>query len=140
MYPALSSIWSNGCVVRAMHSILSAKIRSITAVGKMLRPVYRQGSLTELIQTPHWDFLSLSAYHAWFDALPAEVRERIEGYWGKAEKSPWVIQRDDGVTGFVIPRLKLDRLVILPQPPRGEIAGDDEKKLFHDTSIPLDYK
>ncbi|WP_396957151.1 cobaltochelatase subunit CobN [Nitrosomonas sp.] len=105
----------------------------------MLRPVYRQGSLTELIQTPHWDFLSLSAYHAWFDALPAEVRERIEGYWGKAEKSPWVIQRDDGVTGFVIPRLKLDRLVILPQPPRGEIAGDDEKKLFHDTSIPVNH-
>lgn len=111
----------------------------IAAVGKMLRPVYRKGSLSELMQTPHWDFLPLSAYNEWFAALPEAVRERIDAHWGQAEKSPWVVQREDGVTGFVIPRLKLGRLVMLPQPPRGEIADEGEEKLFHDTKIPVNH-
>lgn len=111
----------------------------IAAVGKMLQPVYRKNSLPELMQTPHWDFLPLTAYREWFSTLPEEVRERIDVYWGKAEKSPWVIQREDGTTGFVIPRLKLGRLAVLPQPPRGEIADENEEKLFHDTKIPVNH-
>lgn len=113
--------------------------RIIAAVGQMLRPVYRKGSLSELMQTSHWDFLPLSTYNAWFTTLPETVRKRIDAYWGQPEKSPWVVQREDGITGFVIPRLKLGRLVVLPQPPRGEIADEEEEKLFHDTKIPVNH-
>lgn len=112
----------------------------IAAVGEMLRPVYRKDSLPDLMQTPYWDFLPLTDYLEWFATLPAAVREQIDAYWGEAKKSPWVAQREDGTTGFVIPRLKLGQLVVLPQPPRGEIAIENtEEKLFHDTKIPTNH-
>jgi len=44
------------------------------------------------------------------------------------------------VRGFVIPRMKLGNLVMMPQPARAEMADDEtEKKLFHDTKAPLNH-
>lgn len=111
----------------------------IDAVAQMLRPAYRHGGLPELMRTPHWDFLSLAAYKRWYATLPAAVRADVEKRWGPPEKSAW-IARKDGVAGFVIPRLKLGKLVVMPQPSRGEMAhSDEEKKLFHDTKQPLNH-
>ena len=120
----------------AFDAVKEAQI--IAAVGQMLRPVYRKGALPELMRTPHWDFIPLDAYQRWYSTLPGSVRAPIEKFWGQPEKSPW-IARSTGTTGFVIPRMKLGHLVVLPQPPRGEIADDNEKKLFHDTKLPLNH-
>jgi cobaltochelatase CobN len=111
----------------------------IDAVGRMLRPVYRKNSLPELMQTPHWDFLPLVTYNKWFATLPTEVREQINTYWGEAKKSRWIVQHEDGTTGFIIPRLKLGRLVVLPQPPRGGTADESEEKLLHDIKVPTNH-
>ncbi len=112
----------------------------IAAVATMLRPAYRPGTLGELMQTPHWDFLPLAAYERWFQGLPIEVRQRITAFWGAPENSPWMA-RHQGQAGFVIPRMKLGQLVVLPQPMRSETAAShhDEKKLFHDTQAPLNH-
>ncbi len=111
----------------------------IAAVGQMLRPAYRKGGLPDLMRTAHWDFLPLASYKRWYATLPASVRTDIEKRWGGPEKSAW-IARKDGVAGFVIPRLKLGKLVVMPQPSRGEMAhSDDEKKMFHDTKLPLNH-
>ena len=110
----------------------------IDAVGVMLRPVYRKGALPELMKSAHWDFLPLDVYRRWYGSLPATKRAEIDRHWGAPEKSPW-IARHEGRSGFVIPRLKLGRLVVLPQMPRGEIADDSEKKLFHDTKLPVNH-
>lgn len=111
----------------------------IAAVGQMLRPAYRKGGLPELMRTAHWDFLPLASYKRWYATLPASVRTDIEKRWGGPEKSAW-IARKDGVAGFVIPRLKLGKLVVMPQPSRGEMAhSEDEKKMFHDTKLPLNH-
>ncbi len=112
----------------------------IAAVGTMLRPAYRPGTLGELMKTPHWDFLPLAAYERWLQGLPAEVRQRIKAFWGEPMQSAWVV-RHQGQAGFVIPRMKLGRLVVLPQPMRSETAAGhhDEKKLFHDTKVPLNH-
>lgn len=111
----------------------------IDAVAQMLRPNYRRTGLADLMKTPHWDFLPLAAYRAWYATLPGEVRERIDGHWGPPQKSAFFTRRD-GVPGFVVPRLKLGRLVVMPQTQRGEsMAVEDEKKLFHDTQVPLNH-
>jgi cobaltochelatase CobN len=69
----------------------------------------------------------------------AAVRQRIDAHWGAPEKSHF-FARKAGVPGFVIPRMKLGRLVVMPQPQRGEAATmDEEKKLFHDTKVPLNH-
>lgn len=112
----------------------------IAAVGQMLRPGYRPGTLPELMKTAHWDFLPLADYQRWFATLPPEVRQAVNKFWGPADKSYWIAQKN-GVTGFVIPRMKLGKLVVLPQPMRSESAAGhhDEKKLFHDTKVPLNH-
>ena len=112
----------------------------ITAVGQMLRPAYRPGTLAELMRTAHWDFLPLADYQRWFATLPPEVRQAVNRFWGPAEQSAW-IAHPQGVSGFVIPRLQLGNLVVLPQPMRSESAAGhhDEKKLFHDTKVPLNH-
>lgn len=111
----------------------------IETVGQMLRPAYRKGALPGLMQTPHWDFLPLAAYKQWYAGLPESVQKEVEGYWGQPEKSPWLAWKG-GVYGFVIPRMKLGNLVVMPQPSRAEQSShDDEKKLFHDTKVPLSH-
>jgi cobaltochelatase CobN len=111
----------------------------IAAVAQMLRPTYRKTGLADLMKTPHWDFLPLAAYQRWYATLPAAVRQRIDAHWGAPEKSHF-FARKAGVPGFVIPRLQLGRLVVMPQPQRGEAATlDEEKKLFHDTKVPLNH-
>lgn len=112
----------------------------VDAAAQMLQPSYRPGSLPALMKTPHWDFLPLAQYERWYAALPAQVRKRIDDSWGPPAASPW-IARHDGVRGFVVPRMKLGRLVVLPQPMRSETAAGphDEKKLFHDTKTPLNH-
>src|SRR3990167_988282 len=112
----------------------------IATVATLLRPSYRPGTLGELMKTPHWDFLPLASYERWLQGLPAEVRQRITAFWGEPTKSAWVV-RHQGQAGFVIPRMKLGQLVVLPQPMRSETAvgHHDEKKLFHDTKVPLNH-
>lgn len=112
----------------------------IATVATLLRPSYRPGTLGELMKTPHWDFLPLASYERWLQGLPAEVRQRITAFWGEPTKSAWVV-RHQGQAGFVIPRMKLGQLVVLPQPMRSETAAGhhDEKKLFHDTKVPLNH-
>ncbi|MCD6679200.1 MAG: cobaltochelatase subunit CobN [Burkholderiaceae bacterium] len=111
----------------------------IDASAAMLRPAYRPGSLDSLTKTPYWAFLPLDDYERWFATLPANVRARIGEAWGSPERSAWIAERD-GVRGFVIPRLDLGALVVLPQPMRAETAaGGDEKKLFHDTKMPPNH-
>lgn len=113
--------------------------RMIATVGKMLRPAYRKGGLVELMQTPHWDFLPLAEYKRWYSTLPETVRRDVEKSWGAPESSASIATKN-GVKGFVIPRMKLGNLVVMPQPSRGEMASDEkEKKLFHDTKMPLGH-
>src|SRR5690606_10434736 len=123
------------------YAVDSARERElIAAAAAMLQPAYRAGTLPALTRTPHWDFLPLDDYRRWFATLPDSVRRKVIESWGEPEQSHWIARRD-GVSGFVIPRMKLGRLVVMPQPMRSESAAGhhDEKKLFHDTKIPLNH-
>jgi cobaltochelatase CobN len=111
----------------------------IAAVAQMLRPRYRDEGLDELLASGHADRLPLERYLAWYEQLPAAVRERIEGQWGVPGNSGWLVQDASGPS-FVIPRLQLGNLVVMPQPARGErSAGADEKDMFHDTTLPVSH-
>ncbi|OHX36883.1 hypothetical protein BJL95_19465, partial [Methylomonas sp. LWB] len=116
----------------------AAEQEIIDAVGNMLRPVYRPGTLNELMAGPNWDFVSLERYKAWYATLPEHVRHEVEGSFGQPEDSKWLASKD-GVAGFVILRMQRGNLVLMPQPPRGEISDEREKKLFHDTKMPLNH-
>jgi len=110
----------------------------IDAVATMLRPAYRQNSLPELMQTEMWDFMPLATYQAWFKTLPQKVQYEMNQHWGDAKQNHWVVEYQ-GQTGFVIPRLKLGNLIVMPQPNRGGSTAEQDKDLFHDTKKPMNH-
>lgn len=78
--------------------------------------------------------LPLDEYQRWFAGLPPEVQSRIDTRWGKAEQSLMLVD-NGGKPAFVIPAIRSGKILLLPQPPRGE-GGKDEKSLYHDTGTP----
>lgn len=110
----------------------------IPALQRLLRPYYRDNALGQLIGDGLADTLPVSKYRAWFERLPQEVRASVTARWGEPEKGSMVIKQGDQAS-FVIPRLNLGQLTLLPQPPRGEMRDDGEKALYHDTKSPANH-
>jgi len=110
----------------------------IDAVATMLRPAYRQNAITELMKTKMWDFMPLATYQAWFKQLPQSIQDDMNDNWGKAESNHWIVDYQ-GQKGFVIPRLKLGNLIVMPQPNRGGSTVEQDKDLFHDTKKPMNH-
>lgn len=103
----------------------------IERLQRLLAPSYRDGLLDALVDDDLAALLPLSRYRAWLAALPAATRDALLRQWGQPEASEWVIERD-GQRWFVIPRLHLGALDILPQPTRASRHDQGkEKMLYH---------
>ena len=124
----------------------------ITAkVQATLGAFYKPELLADLPRQGLADVLPLSSYLAWFRGLPKETQRRIEDYWGPPEKSIMIRPiaqaantRDKPQAGFVIPRLLLGNLVIMPQPLRHEITASTaaelrKARIGHRSSVPLSH-
>ncbi len=110
----------------------------IDNAARLLAPFYREGRLDALLADNLAAALPLADYLAWFDGLPAHVRERINKHWGPPENDPMLVGAGEA-RSFAIPRLQLGNLVIMPQPPRGRIDEPPEKAIYHDTKVPLTH-
>lgn len=90
---------------------------------RLLKPFYRPGQVTQeldaLLREDLAELLPLSTYRQWLSSLPAARRDAWIASMGQPEDSVMTVRRN-GERYFVIPRLKLGQVVILPQPPRGE--------------------
>jgi cobaltochelatase CobN len=62
--------------------------------------------------------------------LPKDTQDALQRRWGDPQSSEWVIQRD-AQAWFVIPRLHLGALDILPQPTRASRKDQDKEKLLY---------
>ena len=80
------------------------------------------------------DTLPLVDYLKWFRALPNDTQARIEAYWGAPKQAD-----------FIIPRLLLGNVVVMPQPLRYEITASNntleqrKKKIGHRSAVPLSH-
>ncbi len=78
-------------------------------------------------------------YRAWLASLPQATQDALRKSWGEPEKSPWVLQQN-GQAYFVIPRLQLGQVTVLPQPGRSGMAPGSqdarakEKEIYHSTT------
>jgi len=73
--------------------------------------------------------LPVAEYLAWYETLPASLRESIEGKWGPPPGDRFVAGED-----FVIAGLELGNVVVAIQPPRG--YGEDPVGIYHDPELP----
>jgi cobaltochelatase CobN len=106
------------------HEALTADLQ------RLLAPFYRDGELDGLLRDNLAALLPVADYRAWLATLPDDVRTGLLTRWGEPEQSRMVITRD-GQPQFVIPRLQLGNIAILPQSPRGEKWDEQEKTLYH---------
>jgi len=116
----------------AGYDVPPAVEQDLIAAGQaMLGGLYRPETLDDLAARGLAERLPLAEYQAWLKTLPEATHQAITRRWGWPEDSPAL--RGDA---FLIPRLMLGKLAILPQPPR----GGDPAKSYHDAATPPDHR
>lgn len=118
----------------------------ISQLQPLLQAYYGTTGLQQLLDNDQAAALPLHDYQAWFDTLPSAVQARIVRHWGSPETSQYIVSHR-GQRVFVIPRLQLGKLSVLPQPPRTEMAratvgagaGAGDKAFSHKTDVPLSH-
>ena len=113
----------------------------IESAGKLLRPYYRGEDVEQLIAQDLAEYMSLTTYLNWFNALPETVTKPIVERWGKPEDSGMLRQAKVGegtIPAFVIPRMNLGNMIVMPQGVRGESA-QEHANLYHSTKTPINH-
>ncbi|SMB21094.1 putative Cobaltochelatase [Sterolibacterium denitrificans] len=107
-----------------------------------LAPYYSKNVAADvpaLVKNGYAALWPVAAYRRWYDRLPHEVRAGIEKYWGAPEKSHMTVMHQ-GQRHFVIPRVALGNVIVLPQPRRNESENSQgDAQLYHDTKVPVTH-
>lgn len=109
----------------------------IDNIGKILRPHYSKQGLEALMDQNLSDYLPVKDYTDWLNTLPIKIKDNIISHWGDPVQHPYV-RTVNGEPAFIIPQMKLGNLIIMPQPSRSDDA-DKHKKLYHNTSAPINH-
>ncbi|MFK3983501.1 cobaltochelatase subunit CobN [Micromonospora sp. NPDC050397] len=75
-----------------------------------------------------------SRYRAWYDTLPAELREGMERHWGPPPGELFVDTSRDSEGEIVLAALRAGNTVVMVQPPRG--FGENPVAIYHDPDLP----
>ncbi|MFH5927091.1 cobaltochelatase subunit CobN [Roseomonas xinghualingensis] len=110
---------------------VAEETRIIEAGQAMLGGLYRPEALDGLLRDGLADTIPVQRYRAWLDTLPQARRDAMLERWG-APEADRAVREIDGERRFVIPRLALGNLAILPQPPRSGSPGEG----YHDAALP----
>ncbi|WP_134055785.1 cobaltochelatase subunit CobN [Rheinheimera aquimaris] len=112
--------------------------QAIDTLGQLIQGLHQPTLLPQLAQQNLAASLPLSQYLQWYNALPQDVRQRIEARWGVPEQSPYLSGTADQQV-FLIPRWQNGNIFMLPQPPRGMPEADQERSLYHDLRLPVNH-
>lgn len=92
------------------------------AAQTMMEAVYRPERLADLPVKGLAESIPVARYRHWLDTLPPNRRVELIARWGDPDQDPFVTQVA-GEAHFVIPRLALGKLIVMPQLPRSGRAG-----------------
>lgn len=106
----------------------TAEAELIRAAQAMLGGLHRPDTLASLLDQGLAATIPVGRYRAWLATLPAHRRSELVARWGAPEDDASV-REIGGEKQFVIPRLQIGKLTIMPQPPRGERPGAS----YHDS-------
>jgi len=109
----------------------------IDHVKKVTTPYYK--GIKEVPLSEFNELMPFEVYERWFNALPERVKQSINKAWGAPEDNPLVMTKE-GKRYFLIPRMKLGNIYVMPQPSRGNPGSDkDESMLYHDVKSPVSH-
>ena len=110
----------------------------IAGLQPLVRAYYPGADLRGLLRDDRAAAFPLADYRRWFATLPRAVQDRVIGRWGPPESSAFQVEwRGEPV--FVIPRLQIGKLSVLPQPPREETLRAGRSAFAHHSKTPLSH-
>ncbi len=112
----------------------------IKQIKKLIKPYYRvdnDQALRDLLKEDLAEKIPVADYKQWLTTFPQSQQDWIQETWGDPEDNYLTI-KDDGQWYFIIPRLKLGNIIVMPQPNRGS-RRDREKDISHDKKVPLHH-
>ncbi|MBW4656652.1 MAG: cobaltochelatase subunit CobN [Kaiparowitsia implicata GSE-PSE-MK54-09C] len=122
-------------LAKAGYDVAAADETSLTATAQaMLGAVYHPERATALLAEGLAVKLPLASYRTWFESLPVSRQFEIASHWGEPEEHA-ALREIDGEKVFVLPRLKLGNLEIMPQLPRDGVPGGH----YHDGKLAPDH-
>ncbi|MFT3803890.1 MAG: cobaltochelatase subunit CobN [Burkholderiaceae bacterium] len=93
------------------------------------------GALAELVGGGKAVLLPLATYRRWLAEQPASLREAIDRVWGKPEDAKAMLWKDrTGAAYFVLPVLRMGKVLLAPQPMRG--WGIDIRRAYDVHELP----
>lgn len=112
--------------------------RWISGLQPLLGAYYPGADLHALLASGQAAALPLAVYQHYFDQLPGEVQRRMTAHWGAPAQSRYVVDWQ-GEPVFVVPRLQVGHLAVLPQPPREETLHRGQNPFMHKSKAPLSH-
>lgn len=107
----------------------------IDRLQALLSGYYHPERLDALLAQGLADTLPVADYTRWLDTLPANRRDELRRQWGDPADHP-AVRRIQGKALFVLPRLRMGNLLLMPQPPR---AGEVGQATHDMASVPSHY-
>lgn len=119
---------------QAGYDVAPVTDKAMVEAGQaILGGLYRTIPLEKLLECDLAAALPVADYRQWLEALSPAKRHHFS-HAGVPE-SHWAVRDVAGVPSFVIPRLKLGKLIVLPQMPRGDTPGAH----YHGIATPPDH-
>lgn len=119
---------------RAGYDVAPIEEAEVIAQGQaMLAMLYRERTPEDLLAHDLAAALPVARYRAWLEGLPPARRDEM-AVWGDPAEH-WAVRLVDGSPSFIIPRLLLGKLVIMPQMPRAAEVGAH----YHDAKLAPDH-
>lgn len=114
-------------------------LERITEAGKRLvSAYYRDADREALLADDLATLFPLAEYRNWLDSKGAAFGQRVDAEWGPPEQAATLVERD-GEQYFVIPRLRLGNIALLPQPSRAMKDDPERQNAYHDTDLPFSH-
>lgn len=97
--------------------------------------LWAPGELRALVEKGHAILVPLKQYQQWFNALPREFRDFVNGGWSDPAKARLMCYTaPSGERYFVVPGIRLGNLFLGPQPLRSTFERASEMQ--HNTNVP----
>ncbi len=119
-----------------------------TEATKSLKAYYEKGHDKQMLKDNVADLYPYDKYIEYFRSLPLETQKIINKAW-KSPRYSKMITRVNGKKYFLIPRIQLGNIIIMPQPRRGERVDklglklkklkDDDTSLWHNQKVPVNH-
>lgn len=100
---------------------------------KTLKAYYESGHEEQMLKDDVAALYDFEEYQKFFDLLPPAIKTEMIKKWGESVEDGMVVQKD-GKKYFLIPRVKIGNVIVMPQPRRGAKDKNASKEQENENS------